>query len=164
MTYHVFLLLGSNLGNRLALLSQAKKQLQVYVGKIKEHSSLYESAPWGFTAEHFFLNQVVVVETVLSPEVVLETILFIEKSMGRERNELGYASRGIDIDILFYEGVCFSSAHLIIPHPHMANRRFTLLPLVEVAPKKIHPLLKCTMEELLSRCTDKSNVIKYTTQ
>jgi len=153
-----FLLLGSNLGNPEKSIRLAVKLIQENIGHLLSKSSIYKSAPWGFEGENYFLNQVLIINTLLNENELLDTILDIEKKMGRIRNSLGYENRIIDIDILFFESICLNTTRLTIPHPLIEQRRFTLMPLAEIAPEFIHPLNGKTMQELLQNCTDKGDV------
>ncbi len=144
----VFLLLGSNMGNSLDFLDKASKALQEQVGKLIKSSSRYQTAAWGKTDQPDFINQVLKLETGLSPLEVLKTILGIERKLGRERTEK-WGSRTIDIDILFYDQEVVASSELTIPHPYLQQRAFTLIPLAELEPEFVHPVLKKTVSELL---------------
>ncbi len=155
-----FLLLGSNLGDSFENLITATNCISNTVGNVLTQSSIYQSPPWGFEHENYFLNQVLMVETLIDPQDLLVSILDIETKMGRLRNNKGYESRIIDIDILFYKEVCIDTANLKIPHPLIEKRRFTLMPLAEIAPKLIHPQLGRNMMELLDNCMDFSDVKK----
>ena len=150
---NVFLLLGSNLGDRRLLLQTAVTKIAERVGPVSEQSALYETQSWGKTGEPDFLNQVVFLKTQLSANKVLNEILEIETSMGRIRDEK-WGSRLIDIDILFYNNEVIKQNDLEVPHPNLHNRRFTLEPLVEIAPELVHPLLNKTMLELKKDLTD----------
>ncbi|MDR1170317.1 MAG: 2-amino-4-hydroxy-6-hydroxymethyldihydropteridine diphosphokinase, partial [Prevotellaceae bacterium] len=127
----VYLLTGSNLGDRKSYLDSAKRSLCLSVGELLAESSIYESEPWGFVSENAFLNQVLLYETVLTPREILQTIKIIEAENGRIHAKSGYSSRNLDIDILFYDNTVLNSADLTIPHPMLHRRRFTLLPLNE---------------------------------
>lgn len=144
----MFLLLGSNLGDRLHNLEEAKRQL----GKIVASSSVYETAAWGNINQGSFLNQVVEIESNQAPEDILKRIQDIEISMGRERLEK-WGPRIIDIDILLDDDVVVNTPHLTIPHPEIQNRRFTLIPLFELT-NMVHPVLKKTISQLLEECKD----------
>ena len=150
---NVFLLLGSNLGDRRLLLQTAVTKIAERVGPVSEQSALYETQSWGKTGEPDYLNQVVFLKTQLSANKVLNEILEIETSMGRIRDEK-WGSRLIDIDILFYNNEVIKQNDLEVPHPNLHNRRFTLEPLVEIAPELVHPLLNKTMLELKKDLTD----------
>ena len=155
----VYLQLGSNLDDRIGLLASATEKIVSGIGKLIARSSIYESEPWGFEAEQNFLNQVIVVETDLSPSKLLAAILEIEKSLGRIRSKgIGYQSRPIDIDILFFNEEVISSRNLDIPHPRIQERLFTLLPLGELDEGLVHPLLDKTIGQLLSECGDRGKV------
>lgn len=155
----VYLLLGSNLGKSKEQLLQAIKYIEEYIGTVIKFSGLYSTAAWGNVKQPDFINQVIVVETLLHPLVLLKEILAIEKKMGRIRT-VKNAARIIDIDILFFNNKIIKQKDLTIPHPEIQNRRFVLIPLVEIAGLKIHPVLKKTARELLKICPDKLNVQK----
>jgi 2-amino-4-hydroxy-6-hydroxymethyldihydropteridine diphosphokinase len=156
----VYLLLGSNLGDRQAALDRAGRFLEKGVGPIIRKSACYSTAPWGKTDQPEFLNQVLVVHTNLSPEKILICLLAIEKKMGRIRQER-YAPRRIDIDILFYGKQIIRQPHLTIPHPHIAERRLVLTPLNELSPAFIHPIHHKNIHQLLSICRDRLTVKKF---
>ncbi|MFD0749983.1 2-amino-4-hydroxy-6-hydroxymethyldihydropteridine diphosphokinase [Mucilaginibacter calamicampi] len=155
---NVFLLLGSNLGDRQLLLQTAIAQISERVGAVLQTSALYETQAWGKTGEPDYLNQVVFLKTGLTAINVLNEILAIETGMGRKRYEK-WGSRLIDIDILFYNDEIIKQDALEIPHPELQNRRFTLEPLAEIAPGLVHPVLNKTMLELKNQLTD-SLVVK----
>jgi 2-amino-4-hydroxy-6-hydroxymethyldihydropteridine diphosphokinase len=150
---NVYLLIGGNMGDRLKNLSESTGWIEKEVGAIVKKSSIYETAAWGVTDQPSFLNQVLFVSTKLSAEDVLKTILPIEEKMGRKRVEK-MGPRTIDIDILFYNNEITSLPNLSIPHPHIANRRFVLEPLAEIAPAFVHPVLQKNVAELLNDCPD----------
>ena len=134
------------------------------IGRIVNASSLYESAPWGFEHDNKFLNKVVILKTFHSPRKILHSIQNIETKMGRVRNYSGtYSGRTIDIDILFYDDVVMNEEDLKIPHPLLHKRRFTLKPLVEIAPTFKHPVLHKTMQQLLDECPDQQDALKVPT-
>ncbi|TXK48708.1 2-amino-4-hydroxy-6-hydroxymethyldihydropteridine diphosphokinase [Pontibacter qinzhouensis] len=156
----LYLLLGGNLGNRAIYLEQARERLAKRIGEITSSSSLYETAAWGKTDQPAFLNQVLVLQTMLQPEQVLQVIHAIERELGRERIE-HWGARVIDIDILFYEDLVLQTQRLTIPHPQLHMRRFTLLPLAEIAPDLVHPVLDQTSQSLLASCKDELEVNLY---
>lgn len=167
----VFLLIGGNLNNRAHCIAKAKKAIAGQVGEIIGQSSVYESEPWGFIHEQNFLNQVIVVETNYMPQEVLRINQLIEKQLGRHRNaELAaiqgqkYRARCMDIDILFYDKQTISDENLTVPHPRLHQRKFTLVPLYELAPDFIHPLLHTTVRDLLAQCSDSGYVSCYRSQ
>ncbi|WDF67730.1 2-amino-4-hydroxy-6-hydroxymethyldihydropteridine diphosphokinase [Sphingobacterium oryzagri] len=157
----VFLLLGANLGDPALQISKAIAALENQVGSIVLSSSLYESAAWGQTDQPAFLNQVVILKTALSALGVLEAIQKIEQDLGRVRT-LKWGARIIDIDILYFNDETIDLAQLSVPHPYIPERKFTLLPLVEIAASHKHPVLALDQLELLTACTDTLSVIKYT--
>ncbi len=187
----IFLLLGSNRGDRPAILEQAKKIITRQCGSIIQESSLYETKPWGFKDNTPFINQVIEIETEMDPQKLMTQLLTIETNLGRIRNKPftpttnserypdphnvrhteswipdreckePYSPRTIDIDILFYGSMMIFTQDLMIPHPHLHERRFTLEPLNEIAPAFIHPVLKRNIKTLLEYCTDKKKVSIY---
>lgn len=159
MPNKVYLLTGSNVGDSSALLKEAKLAIQKQVGEIEAASHLYKTAPWGNTNQQDFLNQVLAVNTILSATDVLKIILNIELQMGRTR-EKKWAPRTIDIDILFFNNEFIQEENLIVPHPLLHQRRFTLVPLAEIAPNYSHPLLHQSIFNLLQHCNDDSVVEK----
>mgnify|MGYP006284955709 CR=1 FL=1 len=154
------ILLGSNMGNRHRMLEDAARHIDSKAGQVVQRSSLYETEPWGFEAEQQFLNQVLIVDTEREPQALMDQLLSIEKEMGRERALPGggYASRIIDIDILFYDDRVIDRDRLKIPHPALHKRRFTLMPLHEVAPNLVHPVFGQTVTRLLHDCPDNATV------
>jgi 2-amino-4-hydroxy-6-hydroxymethyldihydropteridine diphosphokinase len=160
----VFILLGSNLGDRQLLINQACKMIEERCGKIVAKSCLYESEPWGFKSEHWFLNQVVEIDTSLSPDELMQTLLAIEEELGRDRSTPyeGYVSRPMDLDILYWgDGLIIENQHVIVPHPRLHQRRFTLLPLCDIAPDYVHPIKNKTNRQLLDECQDVGKVYIY---
>lgn len=156
----IYLLLGTNLGNREANLFRAQELLTGHGIIIKRISSVYETAAWGIEEQPAFLNQVIEVDTTHIPQILLRTILHIEEDMGRVRDQK-WAERLIDIDILYFKDQVIESEELIVPHPEIPNRRFTLLPLAEIAENEMHPGLQQTQLQLLERCPDSLKVEKY---
>lgn len=150
-----FLLIGGNLGDRRRIQREALRALERSCGDIFVRSSLYESPPWGFEHERHFLNRVVGIETHHPPRALLEELLAIEKSFGRERKqEERYQGRTLDLDILYYEDKIVREADLKIPHPRIPERRFTLVPLSEIAPDREDPLQERKVRAMLADCED----------
>jgi 2-amino-4-hydroxy-6-hydroxymethyldihydropteridine diphosphokinase len=156
----VFLLIGGNMGDRLQNLHQAITLLSATCGPVIQQSAVYETAAWGKTDQAAFLNQALLLTTELSPQELITTVLSVEEQMGRHRTER-FGPRVIDIDIMFYNEDIINEPHLTVPHPQMQNRRFALIPLKELAPLFVHPVLKKTLEELLLECKDELPVIPY---
>jgi len=146
--------LGSNQGDRVENLGEACRQIELNVGKAILISSLYETEPWGFEAPDGFLNQALMIESTMGPEEVLKTVQKIEEEIGRARMVDFYTSRIIDIDIIFYDHLSINQPDLIIPHPLMQLRKFVLIPLNEIIPEFIHPVLKTTISQMLDQCED----------
>ena len=155
-----YLLTGGNIGNRLVSLQQACMKIEKQAGIVLQKSAVYETAAWGVTDQNLFLNQVLLVSTSLPPEELLHTLLNIEQELGRKRI-VKMGPRIIDIDILFYNNEIISTSVLTVPHPQIANRRFVLTPLNEIAPGFVHPGLQKTITELLEICPDNLEVKKY---
>lgn len=157
----VFISLGSNIGDRRKNIEQAINLLEGMPDiTIEKRSSLYLTEPIGYVGQDFFLNSVIEVETGLSPDDLLHRCQVVEDQMGRVRTML-WGPRVIDLDLLLYNGEIVEDDELIIPHPLMHNRRFVLIPLVEIAPDVIHPKLKMTASELLLHIKDGHKVEKY---
>jgi deoxyguanosine kinase len=154
----VYLSLGTNIGNRQANLADAVNKICKTIGEVREKSGIYETGSWGFESDNF-LNQVIEVETAINPHSLIADCLQIEKVMGRDRsNKTGYSPRIIDIDILFYDDLIVQEENLVIPHPHIQERKFILIPLNEIIPDYIHPVLQKTISRLLHDCKDEGIV------
>ena len=148
------------MGEREDYLQNASELLAAEIGVIQKESKIYESVPWGVENQNNYLNQVLEIKSEFSAEEVLERVLQIEDKIGRIRNEK-WGERIIDIDILFFNDSIVEKEGVCIPHIHLHNRRFVLIPLNEVAPSFIHPKYNKTIEELLSECKDIESVEKY---
>ncbi|NND16399.1 MAG: 2-amino-4-hydroxy-6-hydroxymethyldihydropteridine diphosphokinase [Eudoraea sp.] len=157
LTYISF---GSNKGHRLHALQKAIYALGTQVGDIQAVSPVYETPAQGFEGEDF-LNMCVAVNTSLTPDKLMVALIKIEQNMGRVRNPgLGYQSRIIDLDILYYGDQVIQSETLSIPHPEIQNRIFVLKPLADIAPQFYHPVLGKDTRNMLQECTDRSAMAK----
>ena len=152
----VALITGGNVGNAEATLAEAERLIADEVGTIECRSQIYRTKAWGFEADDF-RNQVLVVESELEPLALLDAVNDIERRLGRDRVEeqkvksatgARYASRSIDIDILFYDALVVESERLTLPHPRIAERDFVLEPLVEVVPQWLHPVSGKSVEQM----------------
>lgn len=155
----VYLGLGSNIGDREANLREALSRLSAKV-KLEEVSSIYETEPVGYTEQPWFLNLVCRGHTALEPRPLLDFVKALEREMGRKPG-VRWGPRLIDVDILFYDDVVYSDEALVIPHPRIQERRFVLVPLAEIAPDLVHPVLGITVTELLAGVQDPATVRLY---
>jgi 2-amino-4-hydroxy-6-hydroxymethyldihydropteridine diphosphokinase len=146
----VYLALGSNLGNREENLKQAIASLPPQM-VVKEKSHVYETPPWGYEDQQRFLNQVVKTQTYLQPEQLLKHIKRLEVALGRKAT-FRNGPREIDIDILMYDDLVLNTPILTLPHPHMHERGFVLLPMMDIAPDLVHPLTRKSVREMLIAC------------
>ncbi|HJR78955.1 MAG TPA: 2-amino-4-hydroxy-6-hydroxymethyldihydropteridine diphosphokinase [Anaerolineales bacterium] len=158
MDHTVYLALGSNLGNRLGNLKRTMAALPPQM-EVKAKSHVYETPPWGYEDQPKFLNQVIQVKTYLAPEALLKHIKRLEVMLGRKAS-FQYGPRLIDIDILFYDDLVMDTPSLVIPHPRLQERGFVLLPLMDIAPDLVHPVLKKSVKELLAFC-NVSDIIRF---
>ncbi|MDN5350705.1 MAG: hypothetical protein PWQ54_2101 [Bacteroidales bacterium] len=158
MEDQIFILLGSNQGERKKMLQQATEAIERICGAVLKSSSRYETAPWGFESEQWFINQVIQIRSSLSPEMLLAKLLSIELKLGRVRTNQQYSSRFIDLDLLYFGQQILRTPDLEIPHPRLHLRRFTLLPMNEIAADFEHPILKKTQHQLLVQLEDNSVV------
>lgn len=149
----VFLLLGANLDQPLAQINKAQLLLSNQLGLLSSASTMYETQAWGVEDQPPFLNQVITILTEKTPQETLLICQKIENELGRIRQHK-WGSRVIDIDILYYNDLIIHEPTLIIPHPYLHLRKFTLVPLVEIAENFMHPSLHQTNKELLDRCID----------
>jgi 2-amino-4-hydroxy-6-hydroxymethyldihydropteridine diphosphokinase len=157
---NAYLLTGGNLGNRQQYLATARELIAQHCGPVTAASGLYETAAWGNTDQPAFLNQALQIQTELNARQLIRHILKIEKMMGRIRKEK-YGPRLIDIDILLFNNEKHQYHFLKVPHPEMQNRRFVLMPMAEIAPDVMHPVLQKNILELLNECPDALEVKKY---
>jgi 2-amino-4-hydroxy-6-hydroxymethyldihydropteridine diphosphokinase len=128
---------------------------------VTSFSHIYETEPWGFESENTFLNIVLKVQTELKPVALLRKIHGIENQLGRVRNDTQYSSRIVDIDILFYNNIIINRKNMQIPHPRVSERRFVLVPLCEIEPDGIHPVLGKSFSNMLDECRDDKKVREY---
>ena len=162
--HQVFLGTGGNTGNKQENFDKVYTFIKNELGDIIQPSSVYETSPWGFESKDNFWNQVLSIETTLSPEELLLKIAEIETSFGRNRENEGYSSREMDIDILYFDDEIINTEKLTIPHPLLHKRLFVLVPLAEIAPDFVHPVLKLSSLEMLNICEDKSEIRKLKNQ
>ncbi|WP_185869627.1 2-amino-4-hydroxy-6-hydroxymethyldihydropteridine diphosphokinase [Blattabacterium cuenoti] len=161
--HNVFLLQGSNKGDKKKYLDNSYVLISKKIGKIIQKSSYFESEAWNMKKKtSLFYNRVLYVKTFHSPINLLENIIDIELLMGRNKNEIKgkYKNREIDIDILFYDNIIIYSSILNIPHPLLHLRRFVLEPMCEITPNKNHPIFNLKIIEILGLCIDKLMVKK----
>lgn len=155
-----FLCVGGNIGDRLANIQEAKRQLMGMGCHIEAESSIYQTKAWGIEEAPDYYNQILKIKTQLSAEVLMQSLLVIERALGRVRLNDRNASRTMDLDILFFNSDVISSEILEVPHPRLHMRNFVLVPLNEIASEFIHPVLNKTICELLNECSDTSDVKK----
>lgn len=158
MTKDVYLHLGSNMGDRFAMLQAAEELIAKEIGVIKRKSAYYETAAWGKTDQADFINYALLVQTELSAAETLTAIHKIEAACGRERLEK-WTARVLDIDIVFYENEIINNKTLTIPHPHMQERNFVLIPMMDIAEDFVHPVLGLRMDELYDQSEDELEVV-----
>lgn len=157
--HKVYILTGSNQGQRKRFLQKAIDEIKKQCGSIVNTSSIYETAAWGNTQQAAFLNQVIITQTKFSPDELMQELLHIETGLGRIRTGK-YGPRTIDLDILFYDELIYHSAIVTLPHPAIQERKFVLIPLAELSPRKIHPVYKKSIAVLLRECADTLEVKK----
>jgi 2-amino-4-hydroxy-6-hydroxymethyldihydropteridine diphosphokinase len=157
MINQLFLSLGGNLGNTREIFEGAYLHIEKKIGKISVYSSIYQTQAWGPIPQADFLNQVVLVTTELKPEACLSELLEIERLFGRERKER-WGPRTLDLDMLYFGDEIIAESDLCVPHPRIAERKFILTPLAEIAPTFTDPASHKTMVTLLAECADSSLV------
>jgi len=157
MITQLFLSLGGNLGNTREIFEGAYPLIEKKIGKISVYSSIYQTEAWGPIPQADFLNQVLLVSTTLNPQACLTEMLAIEKEFGRERKER-WGPRTLDLDLLYYGDLIIAEADLVVPHPRIAERKFILTPLAEIAPLYVDPVSGLTANAMLMACEDTSEV------
>lgn len=158
-----YLGLGSNIGDRISFIEKAYREINnIQDTKIINKSSLYETEPWGEIKQDDFLNSVTEIDTNLDSASLLKELKNIEKKIGRNKTNK-WAEREIDIDLLFYGNEIIENEFMNVPHLQIENRKFVLLPMSEIAPDFIHPVLKKSIAVLLNETPDKLSVIKFQT-
>lgn len=153
----LYLLLGTNLGNKSENLNAAIQAISNEIGSVKSQSKIYVTGAWGIEDQPDFYNQAILVHTSKNPQEVLKALKIIENEVGRTES-VRWGPREIDIDILFYGQWIYETPDLVIPHPQLQNRRFALMPLAEIAAEFHHPKIKKNIKELLSSCNDNLQV------
>jgi 2-amino-4-hydroxy-6-hydroxymethyldihydropteridine diphosphokinase len=159
MDHTIYLSLGSNIGDRAVNLKQAITSLAPQM-RVRKKSHVYETQPWGYTEQDLFLNQAVKATTILEPEPLLKHLKRLEVALGRKAT-FRYGPRLIDIDILFYDDLILETPTVAIPHPHLHERGFVLLPLMDIAPDLIHPVMRRSIREMVAFCDDLSGIKKF---
>jgi 2-amino-4-hydroxy-6-hydroxymethyldihydropteridine diphosphokinase len=155
-----YLHLGSNKGDRTSYLSNAIKQIADKIGQVTDQSAIYQTEPWGKKDQDDFLNMAIKVESNLSPEDALNATKKIETAMGSEKKEK-WGPRIIDIDILYCDDLIMERDNLVIPHPHIYERNFVLIPLMEIAGDFIDPVKEMSIEDIFDLCKDESEVLMF---
>ncbi len=156
-----YLGLGSNVGERIVFMENAMSEIgRIKDTRITKSAAVYETEPWGNVRQDDYLNSAVEIETGLNAENLLKELKSIEKKLGRTANKK-WSEREIDIDLLFYGNEIIQNDFMKIPHPQIENRRFVLIPMNEIAPGFIHPILGKTISELLNITDDNLKVVKY---
>lgn len=154
------LIIGGNIGDRVLFLERSRELLTKLIGKEILASSIFETEAWGGNSVGAYLNQVLLFDTIFSAEKVLQKIHLVENHLERKR-QVKWGDRTMDIDILYFGNSVINTDTLAIPHPYISERRFVLVPLVEVMPDFIHPVYKVSHEALLNTCTDTLEVKIY---
>jgi 2-amino-4-hydroxy-6-hydroxymethyldihydropteridine diphosphokinase len=160
-SHEVYLCIGGNLGDRAANLEETRMFIQFNMGEITGESPVYESDAWEMKGSPAFLNQVVRIETDLSPELLMREIGELEEFYGRKRSAQGYQDREMDVDILSFGNLVLGEPEITVPHPRLHLRKFVLVPLAALNPGWLHPVMGRTAAELLAVCEDHSSVKEH---
>ena len=160
--HQAVLLIGGNQGDRERLIERTHTLLSA-IGEVACKSSLYETQAWGGASEGNFLNQALILLTPLPPLTLLEATQEIEHQLGRSR-EVHWGNRTMDIDIIYIDDLIYQDEKLALPHPLMSERNFVLVPLTEILPDFVHPVLHLDHRALLNRCADTNKVERYITK
>lgn len=155
-----YLHLGSNKGDRTSYLSNAIKQITAKIGQVTDQSAIYQTEPWGKKDQDEFLNMAIKVESNLAPEDALNAAKKIETDMGSAKKGK-WGPRIIDIDILYCDDLIMEKDNLVIPHPHIYERNFVLIPLMEIAGDFIDPVKEMSIEDIFDLCKDESEVLLF---
>ena len=156
----IYIQLGSNIGERESFITKSMHKVEDDIGKIITASSIFETTAWGNENRNNFLNSVIKIKTPFDAFTILQKSQEIENNLGRERSDK-WGERTIDIDILFYNNKIINTKELTVPHPLIQKRKFVLVPLSEIAPNYMHPILKKNISTLLSECKDTQKVLDY---
>lgn len=161
-TQRACFLIGSNLGDRLVLISKAIGMLHQRLGDNIKVSGVYATAPWGTLSPEEYLNIAISLDTHYSPLETMQKALQIERELGRIRTGILNEPRSIDIDLVLFGAVTLNTEVVTVPHPRMHLRKFVLLPLSEIEPHMVNPVLQKTVGEMLAECTDNLPVEIFT--
>jgi 2-amino-4-hydroxy-6-hydroxymethyldihydropteridine diphosphokinase len=157
----LYIQLGSNLGDRSLNIANAIELIAAACGPVIKESACYETAPWGVANQGMFLNKVIMLQCAIPAFDLLNEFHTIERFLGRKRNGTPNEARTVDIDILFYGDNIITSDVLTIPHPRIHLRRFVLVPMNEIAPELVHPVVGLSIKSLLDSCPDNLDVNIY---
>ncbi|WP_164847876.1 2-amino-4-hydroxy-6-hydroxymethyldihydropteridine diphosphokinase [Sandaracinomonas limnophila] len=157
MSHLAYISLGGNIGNTLEIFQNALLAIEKKLGKIIQKSSIYQTAAWGKEDQNDFLNQVILIETSFDAKKLLDSLLTIELLFERKRIER-WGPRTLDLDLLSFDNQIENSESLVLPHPRIQERKFILVPLAELNPNWVHPMLRKSVSELLDNCADQLKV------
>jgi len=157
MSHLAYISLGGNIGNTLEIFQNALLAIEKKLGKIIQKSSIYQTAAWGKEDQNDFLNQVILIETSFDAKKLLDSLLTIELLFERKRIER-WGPRTLDLDLLSFDNQIVQAVSLTLPHPRIQERKFILVPLAELNPNWVHPMLRKSVSELLDNCADQLKV------